>query len=75
MKRKNVKHRWTECDSLSSVFRILLWEGDEFMAQIAIRLSEQEKEMLAASAAANDLTISQILRSLIRNYLGGLNNG
>ncbi|MBP3646976.1 MAG: ribbon-helix-helix protein, CopG family [Clostridia bacterium] len=45
------------------------------MAQIAIRLSEQEKEKLAASAAANDLTISQILRSLIRKYLGGLDNG
>lgn len=45
------------------------------MAQIAIRLSEQEKEMLAASDAANDLTISQILRSLIRKYLGGLTDG
>ena len=45
------------------------------MAQIAIRLSEQEKEKLAASAAANDLTISQILRSLIRKYLGGLDDG
>ena len=45
------------------------------MAQIAIRLSEQEKEELAATAAANDLTISQILRKLIRNYLGGLTNG
>ena len=45
------------------------------MAQIAIRLSEQEKEKLAANAAANDLTISQILRSLIRKYLGGLTDG
>ena len=45
------------------------------MAQIAIRLSKQEKEKLAASAAANDLTISQILRSLIRKYLGGLADG
>jgi len=45
------------------------------MAQIAIRLSEQEKEELAANASANDLTISQILRKLIRNYLGGLTNG
>ena len=45
------------------------------MAQIAIRLSDQEKEMLAASAAANDLTISQILLSLIRKYLGGLTDG
>lgn len=45
------------------------------MAQIAIRLSEQEKKALAEQASANDLTISQILRSLIRKYLGGLDNG
>ena len=45
------------------------------MAQITIRLSDQEKEDLAEHASANDLTISQILRKLIRNYLGGLNNG
>ena len=75
MKRKNVKHRWAERDSLSSVFRILLWKGDEFMAQVAIRLSDQEKEALAEHASANDLTISQIIRKLIREYLGGLDNG
>jgi len=45
------------------------------MAHIGVRLSDQEKEMLEASAQQNDLTISQILRKLIRKYLGEQNNG
>jgi len=45
------------------------------MAHIGIRLSDQEKEMLEESAQQNDLTISQILRKLIRKYLGEQNNG
>ena len=45
------------------------------MAHIGVRLSDQEKEMLEESAQQNDLTISQILRKLIRKYLGEQNNG
>jgi len=45
------------------------------MAHIGIRLSDQEKEKLEESAQQNDLTISQILRKLIRKYLGEQNNG
>ena len=39
------------------------------MAQIGIRITDQEKQVLADCAAANDLTISQILRSLIRRFI------
>jgi len=35
------------------------------VAQIGIRLTDQEKEKLAAAAQENDQTISQILRMLI----------
>ncbi|NLO84969.1 MAG: ribbon-helix-helix protein, CopG family [Clostridiales bacterium] len=45
------------------------------MAQLGIRLSDQEKKKLSESAQAQDLTISQIVRKLIYNYLGGNNNG
>ena len=45
------------------------------MAHIGVRLSDQEKEMLEESAQKNDLTISQILRKLIRKYLGDEYNG
>ena len=45
------------------------------MAQVAIRLSDQEKEKLTEQASANDLTISQIIRKLISEYLGGIDNG
>ena len=39
------------------------------MAQIGIRITDQEKQVLADCASANDLTISQILRSLIRRFI------
>ena len=39
------------------------------MANIGIRLPEQEKAMLAVKADRNDTTISDIVRKLIRNYL------
>ena len=39
------------------------------MAQIGIRISDQEKDRLAKCAAADDLTISQIVRKLIRKYI------
>lgn len=45
------------------------------MNQITIRLSTQEKQTLARIAHESDLTISQILRSLIRKYLKEINDG
>lgn len=42
------------------------------MTSIGIRLSVQEKEMLAAIASRTDMTISQIVRKLIREYLGSV---
>lgn len=39
------------------------------MAQIGIRITDQDKQVLADCASANDLTISQILRSLIRKFI------
>lgn len=39
------------------------------MANIGIRLPEQEKAMLAVRADCNETTISDIVRRLIRNYL------
>ena len=44
------------------------------MNQITIRLSTQEKQTLARIAHESDLTISQILRSLIRKYLKEIND-
>ena len=40
-----------------------------FIATIGIRLLPQEKDALAAIARRTDMTISQILRQLIRNYI------
>ena len=39
------------------------------IATIGIRLLPQEKEELAAIARRTDITISQILREQIRNYI------
>lgn len=39
------------------------------VANIGIRLPEQEKAMLAVRADCNETTISDIVRRLIRNYL------
>ena len=39
------------------------------LANIGIRLPEQEKAMLAVRADRNETTISDIVRKLIRNYL------
>jgi len=39
------------------------------MAQICIRLTDQEKKKLAAIALTNDLSVSQILRGFIRKYI------
>ena len=39
------------------------------IATIGIRLLPQEKEALAAIARRTDMTISQILRQQIRNYI------
>ena len=39
------------------------------MTQITIRLLSQEKKVLAKYALDNALTVSQIVRSLIRKYL------
>lgn len=44
------------------------------MTQITIRLSSQEKKVLAKYAFENDLTVSQIVRSLIRKYLKEIEN-
>lgn len=44
------------------------------MTQITIRLSYQEKNILAKYALDNDLTVSQIVRSLIRKYLKEIEN-
>jgi len=44
------------------------------MTQITIRLSSQKKKVLAKYALDNDLTVSQIVRSLIRKYLKEIEN-
>ena len=49
-------------------------KGGEKMTQITIRLSYQEKNILAKYAFENDLTVSQIVRSLIRKYLKEIEN-
>ena len=41
-----------------------------FIAIIGLRLPEQEKAMLAVKADHNETTISDIVRKLIRKYLG-----
>lgn len=42
------------------------------MASIGIRLPEQEKKTLAAVASQQDMTISQVVRKLIREYIDGV---
>ena len=38
-------------------------------AQIGIRITEQEKEALAAIAAKKDIPLSQLVREAIREFL------
>ena len=45
------------------------WKEMVRLANIGIRLPEQEKAMLAVRADRNETTISDIVRKLIRNYL------
>ena len=45
-------------------------KGDGLITSIGLRLPEQEKAMLAVKADRNETTISDIVRKLIRNYLG-----
>ena len=45
------------------------WKEMVLLANIGIRLPEQEKAMLAVRADRNETTISDIVRKLIRNYL------
>lgn len=52
-------------------FHIVMKDGDT-MASIGIRLPEQEKRELAALANRNDMTISQVMRKLIREYIDGV---
>ena len=39
------------------------------MASITIRLDEQEKEKLAAVAREQDLSMSQVIRRLIKDFI------
>ena len=39
------------------------------MASITIRISEEEKQKLADAAAANDLSLSQVVRRAIKEFL------
>jgi len=41
----------------------------DFIAIIGLRLPDQEKAMLAVKADRNEITISDIVRKLIRDYL------
>lgn len=50
-------------------------KGVDAMARIGIRLTDQEKEMLAETAQQDDMTISQIVRKLIRKYIGETKDG
>ena len=59
--------------SLHPTFQVTM-KGGEKMTQITIRLSYQEKNILAKYAFENDLTVSQIVRSLIRKYLKEIEN-
>lgn len=47
-------------------------KGCDIMTSIGIRLPESEKRILAAIASQNDMTISQVLRKLIREYIDGV---
>lgn len=44
-------------------------KGDEDVAHIGIRLDEREKDQIAELAQKKDLTLSQIVRKLLRAYL------
>ena len=50
-------------------------KGVGAMARIGIRLTDQEKEVLAETARQDDSTISQIVRKLIRKYIGETKDG
>ena len=43
--------------------------GDEDVAHIGIRLDEREKDQITELAQKKDLTLSQIVRKLLRDYL------
>ena len=61
-----------------STIRFILHEsmkGVGAMARIGIRLTDQEKEILVESARQDDQTISQIVRKLIRKYIGESKDG
>lgn len=44
-------------------------KGDEDVAHIGIRLDEREKDQITELAQKKNLTLSQIVRKLIRAYL------
>ena len=44
-------------------------KGDEDVAHIGIRLDEREKDQIMELAQKKDLTLSQIVRKLLRDYL------
>ena len=52
-------------------FHIPMKDGDR-MTSIGIRIPEQEKEAFATIASQNDMTISQVMRKLIREYIDGV---
>lgn len=52
----------------------IISEGGEFMTSITTRISIQEKQKLAKYAFENDLTISQITRKLLRDYIKEIEN-
>lgn len=49
-------------------------KGDDLMAQLTIRLTDQEKQFLMRQALHDDMTVSQILRKLIRKYIKETDN-
>lgn len=44
-------------------------KGDEDVAHIGIRPDEREKDQITELAQKKDLTLSQIVRKLLRDYL------
>ena len=44
-------------------------KGDEDVAHIGIRLDEREKDQITELAQKKDLTLSQIVRKFLRDYL------
>lgn len=44
-------------------------KGDEDVTHIGIRLDEREKDQITELAQKKDLTLSQIVRKLLRDYL------